>query len=332
MLAVYAVLSFAVPAHSETEQGLSVNVYTYDPQSTPEKQSYTPCMDTVETTWTSVSQINHDWAEGIVAGCQEDFVIIHYYGYITLPTSGEVIFQSFADDGFYMEIGGKTVINDWWLKGCYGSSGTHQFEANVSQYIDIWWYEYGGGACNILYMYDETGINIVPENAFTRTAIVVEPTPEPTPTPTPDPTVEPTPEPTVEPTPEPTTEPKPEPKPPIVEEPAKPKPEPEPVVEPVVEPPAAPEPVKPTIEDIVAQQIALAEEDDIEISEELAAIPVLGSVAVALADAINYVSNVGSDLTPEERERSEKVIVSAVIVGQISQLATAAAAGTGRSK
>jgi hypothetical protein len=330
MLAVYAVLSFATPAHSDIEQGLSVDVYTYDPQILPERQEYTLCKDTVETAWTSVSQINHDWGGDIVAGCQGDFVIIHYYGYITFPTSGDITFQSLADDGFYMEIGGQTVINDWSLKGCYGSTGTHQFEANVSQYIDIWWYEYGGGACNILYMYNEQGISLVPAEVFTHNPAVVEPTPEPTPTPTP--TIEPTPEPTVEPTPEPTVEPKPEPKPPVVEEPVQPEPEPAIELEPVIEPPAAPEPVQLTIEEIVAEQIALAEEDDIEIPEELAAIPVLGNVAVALAEAANYISNVGADLTPEERERSEKVIVSAVIVGQISQLTTAAAAGTRRSK
>ena len=330
MLAVYAVLSFAIPARGEVEQGLTVDVYTYDPQALPERQAYTPCKDTIETAWTSVSQINHDWADGIVAGCQGDFVVIHYYGYITLPTSGDITFQSLADDGFYMEIGGQTVINDWWLKGCYGSSGTHQFEANVSQYIDVWWYEYGGGACNILYMYDETGINLVPESVFTHDAVVVEPTPEPTPTPTPTP--EPTIDPTPEPTPEPTVDPKPEPKPPVIEESATPEPEPVVEPEPVIEPPVAPEPVQPTVEEIVAEQIALAEEDDIQIPEELAAIPVLGNVAVALADAANYVSNVGADLTPEERKKSQKVIVSAVIVGQVSQLATAAAAVTRRSK
>jgi len=329
MLAVYAVLSFATPAHSEIEQGLSVDVYTYDPQALPERQAYTLCKDTIETTWTSIPQINHDWADGIIAGCQGDFVLIHYYGYITLPTSGDITFQSLADDGFYMEIGGETVINDWWLKGCSGSQGTHYFEANVSQYIDIWWYEYGGWACNTLYMYDETGMNVVPESAFTHNAVVVEPTPEPTSTPTPDPTVDPTPDPT----PDPTVEPKPEPKPSITEEPVEPEPEPTIEPEPVIELPVAPEPIQElTTEEIVAEQIALAEEDDIQIPEELAAIPILGNVAVALADAANYVSNVGADLTPEEREKSQKVIVSAVIVGQVSQLATAAAAATRRLK
>ena len=165
----------------------------------------------------------------------------------------------------------------------------------------------------------------------------IDPTPEPTidPTPDPTPTIDPTPEPTIEPTVDPTPEPRPtvdptleEPKQPPVIEPVDPGQEPDTIIEPVIEPPVA---SQPTVEVIVAQQIALAEADDIQIPEELAAIPVLGNVAVALADAANYVSNVGADLTPEQRKKSQKVIVSAVIVGQVSQLATAAAA-TRRSK
>ena len=331
MLVVYAALSFAVPAFGEVEQGLNVDVYTYDPQSLPERQPYTLCKETVETAWTSVADINADWGGDVVAGCQGDFVLIHYYGYITMPKDGEVWFQSYADDGFYMEIGGQTVIDDWFLKSCWGSSGTHTFTQGVSEYIDIWWYEYGGGACNILYMYDETGISLVPQSVFTRDAVpVIEPTPEPTPTPTP--TLEPTPEPTVDPTPvEPTAEPKPEPKPEPEPTVVQPETSPEPLPEPLPEPPVV-APEIPTAEEIAEAQMEAAQEDDIEVPEELAAIPLIGNAAVAIVDAINYVGNVGADLTPEERKKSQKVIVSAVIVGQVSQLATAAAAVTRRSK
>lgn len=160
----------------------------------------------------------------------------------------------------------------------------------------------------------------------------VEPTPEPTvePTPDPTPTTDPTPEPTIKPTPEPTQEPTPEePKQPVITQPADAEQEPVITPGPVTEPPVA---SQPTVDEVVAEQIALAEADDIEVPEELAAIPVLGNVAVALADAANYISNVGADLTPEQRKKSQKVIVSAVIVGQVAQLATAAAAGTRRSK
>jgi hypothetical protein len=70
---------------------------------------------------------------------------------------------------------------------------------------------------------------------------------------------------------------------------------------------------------------AEATADDIVVSEELAAIPVLGSAIVALADAINFVGNVGADMTPEVREQSEKIVVSAIIVTQIATQAAATA-------
>jgi outer membrane biosynthesis protein TonB len=112
----------------------------------------------------------------------------------------------------------------------------------------------------------------------------------------------------VEPEPDPTPEPEPEPEP-----------SPEPTVEPTVEP------TPPTEEEVMEELWAEATADDIVVSEELAAIPVLGSAIVALADAINFVGNVGADMTPEVREQSEKIVVSAVIVTQIATQAAATA-------
>jgi ABC-type tungstate transport system substrate-binding protein len=57
----------------------------------------------------------------------------------------------------------------------------------------------------------------------------------------------------------------------------------------------------------------------------IANIPVLGSAIVALANVINFVSNVGADMTPEVREQSEKIVVSAIIVTQIATQAAATA-------
>ena len=69
----------------------------------------------------------------------------------------------------------------------------------------------------------------------------------------------------------------------------------------------------------------MAEADDPELPEELAAIPLIGNVAGAVLDVFNDVGNVGADMSPEVREDSEKVVVAAVIVGQIAMTATAAA-------
>jgi hypothetical protein len=110
---------------------------------------------------------------------------------------------------------------------------------------------------------------------------------------------------------------------PYVEPEPEPTPTPEPTPEPTVEPTV--EPTPPTEEELLEELWAEATADDIVVSEELAAIPVLGSAIVALADAINFVGNVGADMSPEVREQSEKVVVSAVIVTQIATQAAATA-------
>lgn len=182
---------------------------------------------------------------------------------------------------------------------------------------------------------------------------VVIPTPEPTiePTPEPTPTEEPTQEPTPEPTKEPVVEPTKEP-----EEPAKPEEEEKEVIkaedlpeiisaellskidltelvatdlteaqaEALVE--AAMETFETAEKGSDAYEQALdalyvaAAADDIVISPELAAIP----GAAALVDAINFMSNVGADMSPAVREESEKIVVSAVVAGQVAQMAMSA--------
>lgn len=191
-----------------------------------------------------------------------------------------------------------------------------------------------------------------------------EPTVEPTPEPTPEPseTVEPqpTPEPTLEPEPEPTLEPKPE----ISKEP-EPLPSPEPPIEPEPSPslPEKPEEIvsellnvepenltdaqveqlvkaaletfetaKPGSEEYQQALEALAvaaEADDLELPQELAAIPLIGDVAGAALEIFNNVGNIGADMAPQTREQAEKTIIASVIAAQAAigavQAATSAA-------
>jgi hypothetical protein len=67
-----------------------------------------------------------------------------------------------------------------------------------------------------------------------------------------------------------------------------------------------------------------AEADDIVVAEELASIPGIGAAAVAVAEVLNLLSNVGADMNPEVREDAQKATVAAVIVGQIAGAAIAA--------
>lgn len=74
-----------------------------------------------------------------------------------------------------------------------------------------------------------------------------------------------------------------------------------------------------------------AQADDIVVSEELASIPLIGNAAVAIADALNLISNVGADMNPAVREDAQKATVAAVIVGQVAQVAVATTATTSTS-
>lgn len=146
--------------------------------------------------------------------------------------------------------------------------------------------------------------------------IPVEPTLEPTPTDDPDPTPEPS-TPVIDPipeviVPEPTPEPTPEPELPVIEE-------------------TVPEFI---LESSPEQLMAEAQADDPVVPTELASIPVLGNVAVAVLDAFNALGNVGADLKPEVREKAQEVVVSSVIVGQIAtaSMATTSAASYRRNK
>ena len=58
-----------------------------------------------------------------------------------------------------------------------------------------------------------------------------------------------------------------------------------------------------------------AEADDPDLSEEIASLPVVGAVATQVFEAMNDLGNVGSDISPEVRERSEEVVIAGVIVG-----------------
>jgi hypothetical protein len=186
----------------------------------------------------------------------------------------------------------------------------------------------------------------------------VEPTPEPTETvePTPEPTetetVEPTPEPTVEPTIEPTVEPTKEPEPtnlPTPEETAL-EPKPEPSVKPTEQPEldgvnellnkyeSEPIPADVLIEmgidysELPPDQPVTLENGVVLTAEVADALQVfenpseiLGAVFTDPGKALTAFANIGADMTPEKRKESQKVVLAAVIAGQV--LTTASMVG-----
>jgi len=398
-LAIVSWLSLitATPALSETRSGLNIEVYTFDPNTLPDhelNEKLIPCVS--ESVPTSVSEINFDVGGDIVAGCRGDFVAIHYSGYLTFQVTGSITLQSFADDGFYLTLDGEPVIDDWTLKGCSGSSAQRDFIAGVSQRLDAWWYEYGGGACNILYAYGEGFGGVIGSDSYSSDPVdppivdpdPVVPDPEPTTPPVIVPPIIPDP-PVVDPDPVDPDPVDPDPvTPPIVDPPVIPDPpidppvitpvDPDPVDPPVIIPvdpdppitvptsdpkdpkpqedpitavtsadPATLDPQSLTDQELVAlfeianttlltadpeseeyqnaleQLFVVAQADDMEVPAEIAGVPLIGNVSVAVIGALNYLGNVGSDMSPQTRAKAKKEVIAAVVV---TQIATGAAA------
>jgi hypothetical protein len=139
------------------------------------------------------------------------------------------------------------------------------------------------------------------------------------PKPTEDPAVEPTPEPTPQkPSPQPTISPEKEPTP-----------EPTPSEEPIEEPTEnEPEPLPEPNETETPEP-----ERELEVPEFIANIPLLGDLAESLVNFFNDLNKVGSDMSPEVREKAQKIVVVAIVVTQIVGVsAVAAMASTSRRK
>jgi hypothetical protein len=192
---------------------------------------------------------------------------------------------------------------------------------------------------NGTYLLTWNGVTTIPTATPSATPSpepTIEPTPtsEPTPSATPEPTPTevsptPTPEPTPEPTQEPVTDnssneiqvtPTPEPSPELTEIAI---PEPEPVEE-IVEPETIETPIEePELsveqEQQIIDELYIAENTiELEIPTALAEIP---GVAELFA-ATEAILNVGSDMTQEQREESQSVVVGAIIITQIASMAS----------
>jgi len=169
------------------------------------------------------------------------------------------------------------------------------------------------------------------------------PTPEPTPSPTETETQTPTPTPTPELTPEATPEPVidnsdnaptstqepeivvPAPSlPPIVEpelEIVEPVVELEPSETPIIEPELSVEELEEQMQEQIIQEYIAENTLELEIPTALAEIPGIAEVFAAT----EAILNVGSDMTPEQREESQGVVIAAVLVQQIAQISAVGA-------
>jgi hypothetical protein len=72
----------------------------------------------------------------------------------------------------------------------------------------------------------------------------------------------------------------------------------------------------PEYEQALAALFLAAQADDIVLDEALAAIPLLGDVLGGTIELLNFLGNAGADMSPQVREDSEKVVVTAIVAVQ----------------
>ena len=356
-----------VRAEDLPQQGVTMTVYDgvilAGPWVIPPENE--PCYSAV------VPNIDFDWGGDPVAeGCPLDLFMVHFTGWLTVPETGQWEFLNWSDDGWFMTLDGVVTIDDWNFHGCGGhwsgpNEGYSQLVAGQSYALDIWMFEWGGGACARLDYGSPTNYGTVPAEWLTTSALAmpqpspspseepslepspelsVEPTPEPSPseTPSPEPTptpsqeptyepspsIEPTPDPTPTPEPSPTPEPTPVPTPTVAPTPTPtPVPTPEPSVEPTPTESPTPVPsVEPTPEPSPSPD-NIAEEAAAVVGETIAAVSeAVGEAAAAVAETVTEAVEAIANLGKDLSPVEKKKAAPVAIAIIISQVASAAVA------
>ena len=94
----------------------------------------------------TVSTINYNWGSGgVLTSGRGDGVIVRFYGYINITTTGTYYFGGNADDGIRIKLDTTTVLNSWIEDGGNFRSGSVYLTAGVHA-IELMYYENGGGA------------------------------------------------------------------------------------------------------------------------------------------------------------------------------------------
>lgn len=111
----------------------------------------------------TVPTINFNWGSGQVLNSgRSDGVIVHFFGYIKNDSSETATFGMTADDGIRLSINGTAVINSWQEDGGSLRSGSYTMTAGQAYYVDIWYYENGGGALVNFYWVKNSSWTIIP--------------------------------------------------------------------------------------------------------------------------------------------------------------------------
>ena len=152
-----------VPVSAQAQSGLTANYYIIN-ETPPTKSGdvYESCGVEIE------NNINRNFEGEPMIGCPDDLFMVHYTGFITLPEHSSIQFWLAADDGGTMNINGYEW-GTWIDKGCTAEeSAVMTLPVGEPLVLDGWFYENSGGTCFMLaWNIDNTGWQIVPDDAFT---------------------------------------------------------------------------------------------------------------------------------------------------------------------
>lgn len=165
LLAPLAFSLFGQPVQASIE---GLNATGYIIESIPPSRDVsglTTCGNEIE------NNINRSFDGEPFQQCPEDLFMVHYEGFITIPEHQSIQFWIASDDGGTVKIGTEE-FGVWQDQGCSATeSGYLSLDAG-SQRLDGWFYENGGSTCYMLaWNIDDQGWSIVPDEAFSRTAV-----------------------------------------------------------------------------------------------------------------------------------------------------------------
>jgi hypothetical protein len=126
-------LFFCITAHAAGTSGINYQTYAAG-GATP---TYTQDENGNITNRTllssgTVSTVNYSWGSGQVLNSgRSDGVIVRFYGYINIATSGTYSFGGNADDGIRIKVNNTSVVDSWREDGGTFRSGSILLSAGV---------------------------------------------------------------------------------------------------------------------------------------------------------------------------------------------------------
>jgi hypothetical protein len=118
----------------------------------------------------TVSTINYNWGSGApLTSNRGDGVIVRFYGYINIATSGTYYFGGNADDGIRIKVNNTSVVDSWREDGGTFRSGSIYLAAGTYP-IELMYYENGGGALVNLQWYLNNSWQIVGSSYIATTS------------------------------------------------------------------------------------------------------------------------------------------------------------------